>query len=98
MQRSTSTWIYFLSLLLAAGMTVALLPACGGGGGGAGCNTESVDEEEDGTNCELEEVTEEEFDGEIEIVQEAREDTGIAGEEAFIEILICEDIGCNEDG
>ena len=31
MQRSTSMWIYFLSLLLAAGMTLALLPACGGG-------------------------------------------------------------------
>ena len=84
MQRNTSLWIYFVSLLLAAGMTFALLPACGGGGGNS-CNTEATAEEQDNTNCELEEVDEEELDGEQELLDETREETGNPSPEDFAE-------------
>jgi len=66
-------WIYFLSLLLAAGMTLALLPACGGGGGGDSCNSFEPESEEGEGACEDEEVNEEIIADEDEIGHEEEE-------------------------
>jgi hypothetical protein len=84
MQRNTSTWVYFLTLLLGIAMTVALLPACGGGGGGGGCNSELGEiegEENEGAEvgCELEEIDEEELADAEEDFDEQREETGEPG-------------------
>jgi hypothetical protein len=79
-------WIYFLSLLLAAGMTLALLPACGGSGSGETCNSELGENEGEGVeeSCEDEEVDEEELAVLDEELHELREDTGEpSSEEVF---------------
>ena len=72
MRRNGSNWLYFLTLILAGIMTLALLPACGGGGGGESCNTEATNEADE-PGCELEEVDEEELLGEEEIADEEDE-------------------------
>ena len=80
MQRNTSLWVYFVSLLLAAGMTFALLPACSGGSD-SGCNSEIEDED----GCEAEETAEEDVADGIEAGFEDREETG--GEESAVHFL-----------
>jgi hypothetical protein len=99
MQRNTSTWVYFLSLLVGIAMTVALLPACGGGGSGS-CNSELNEDPEAEEGCELEEVGEEEDDADLELVTEFREETGDPEElfsEESAEIAECGNFGCAED-
>ncbi len=99
MQRNTSTWVYFLSLLVGIAMTVALLPACGGGGGGS-CNSELNEGQGNEEGCELEEVTEEEIDAGHEALTELREETGDPEDpfsEGAAEIAECGTFGCAED-
>ncbi len=79
MQRNTSLWIYFVSLLLAAGMTFALLPACGGGDGDS-CNSELR-----GDACEDEEDGEEIVESTDEDDHEFREETGEPSSEEIME-------------
>ncbi len=98
MQRNSSTWVYFLSLLVGIAMTVALLPACGGGGGGS-CNSELSEGEGNEEGCELEEVGEEEDDADLELVTEFREEKGDPEElfsEESAEIAECGTLGCAE--
>jgi hypothetical protein len=99
MQRNTSTWVYFLSLVLGIAMTVALLPACGGGGGGSSCNSPGNQEEGSEEACDAEEVNEEDFAAAQEEFDEQREDTGEPGadEEDISEFIECGfEFGCAE--
>ena len=97
MQRNTSMWIYFLSLLLAAGMTLALLPACGGGGGGGSCNTERGESEAEEGFCEDEEVGEEEVEALDEAGHESTEESGDPNSGHFLEEVDEFEVGGGEE-
>ena len=56
--RRSGIGTYFLSLLCVVGLTVALLPACGGGGGES-CNSADGEIEGNEAACDAEEIDEE---------------------------------------
>lgn len=111
MRRNHSMWAFYLTMILGAALSLALLPACGGGGGGnSDCNdpdTIAALDSDDGAvqeaaeaDCEVEEG-EEEF--EIQALDDALnsdryETQGPDASEVFFEVYFCgSEVPCDEE-
>jgi len=76
--RRNNLWTYFLSLICAAILTLAFLPACGGGGSNESCNTPANQVEGQEAACDAEETSEETEAAAEEVEMEATELSGIS--------------------
>ena len=98
MQRNSSMWVYFLSLLLGVTMTVALLPACGSNNdGGDTCNSPENQAPGNEDACDDEELAEEDLEAALEDTFMDREVTGDPETELVNEFIACGQVlGCLE--